>query len=83
MPVTPVPTVPPWIEQAQVQADANVLLPWILAQMNSPFSILPEEIKVIIERWIPIYQLLADSNKFTTAVLKWVNDNSGAVPPAA
>jgi hypothetical protein len=73
---------PQWVNQAQAQADADELLPWVAQQMNNPFNLMPENIKIIIERWVPIIQSLSDSDPLRIAIADWINQKTGASPPS-
>ena len=75
-------TTPQWIDQAQAQADADELLPWVAQQMGNPFNPISENIKIIIERWAPIIQSLSDSDPLRIAIADWINEKTGATPPS-
>jgi hypothetical protein len=67
------------IDQVQLQADGDVILTWVEEQMTSPLNVLlPEPIKIIIERWIPIYKSLLDSDHLRNEVVKWINSHQGS-----
>jgi hypothetical protein len=80
-PVNP-PVTTVWVDQVQLKTDANVFLPWAIAAVGSPTNFLmPENIKVILERWLPIFESLSDSDPLRESVAAWVNSKTGAQPP--